>query len=301
VNKPINLYYFYLCIHIFLFILFFYFSIFFYLLFLLFFGAGPSSAHMGWARPSQPGPVTGPSQWPGRAKATRVRQATRVAALCKWIKIHLHSMLLISWNRMKGRGSGLPWLAEGDEDDDKIASVWLNHAWQGPLFTFPCVLLSVICVSFASGYLAYYPGFLRRRNKDDGDAGFFFYLQEAIKKTVMLMLVFWVCCLLFSLFLLCILFPLSLFYGFLLFCLSWFFRSLPQFFFVRLCLCLLPCSWSPLPFVAFSSSRFFSLFSLGSAFFFLSVFPPFSPLFMLGSSFVSVQFPLLRLPFAQLL
>ena len=131
--------------------------------------------------------------------------------------------------------------------------------------------------------------------------GFFFYLQEAIKKTVMLMLVFWVCCLLLSLFLLCILFSLSLFYGFLLFCLSWFFRSLPQFFFVRLCLCLLPCSWSPLPFVAFSSSRFFSLFSLGSAFFFLSVFPPFSPLFMLGSSFVSVQFPLLRLPFAQIL
>jgi hypothetical protein len=25
------------------------------------FGAGPSSAHMGWARPNQPSPVTGPS------------------------------------------------------------------------------------------------------------------------------------------------------------------------------------------------------------------------------------------------
>ena len=38
----------------------------------------------------------------------------------------------------------------------------------------------------------------------------FFYLQEAIKKTVMLILVFRVCCLLLSLFLLCILFSLSL-------------------------------------------------------------------------------------------
>jgi len=198
VNKPVNLYYFYSCIHIFFYFLFF--------IYFLFFGAGPSSAHMGWARPSQPGPVTGPSQWPGRAKATRVRQATRVAALCKWIKIHLHSMLLIIWKRMKGRGSGY---------DDKAPSVWLNHAWQGTLFTFPCVLLSGICVSFASGYLAYYPGFLRWRNEYDGDAGgSFFYLQEAIKKTVMLMLVFWVCCLLLSLFLLCILFSLSLFSGF---------------------------------------------------------------------------------------
>jgi len=33
----------------------------------------------------------------------------------------------------------------------------------------------VICVSFASGYLVYYPDFLRRRNEDDGDAGFFLF------------------------------------------------------------------------------------------------------------------------------
>jgi len=45
--------------------LFFYFFIFFILMFL---GAGPSSAHMGWAGPSHPGPATGPSQWPGWAK-----------------------------------------------------------------------------------------------------------------------------------------------------------------------------------------------------------------------------------------
>jgi hypothetical protein len=45
VNKPINLYYFYLCIHIFLFI--FYFFYFFYFLLFMFLGAGPSSAHVG--------------------------------------------------------------------------------------------------------------------------------------------------------------------------------------------------------------------------------------------------------------
>jgi len=160
VNKPINLHYFYSCIHIFYF---------FYVFIIYVFWAGPSSAHMGWARPSQPGPVTGPSQWPGRAKATRVQQATRVAA-------PLHSVLLISWNRTEGRGSGLPWLAEGDEEDDKAPSVWLNHAWQGTLSTFPCVLLSGFCVSFASGYLAYYPGSLRWRNEDDGNAGGSFFL-----------------------------------------------------------------------------------------------------------------------------
>jgi len=49
----------------------------------------------------------------------------------------------------------------------------------------------------------------------------------------------------FSLFLLCILFSLSLFYGFLLFCLSWSFRSLPP---VFLCSTRSPCT---LPFVAF--------------------------------------------------
>jgi len=45
------------------------------------------------------------------------------------------------------------------------------------------------------------------------------------------------------------------------------------------CVSVSPVFQSPLPFVAFSSSRFFSLFSLGSAFFFLSVFPPFSPVY----------------------
>jgi hypothetical protein len=56
---------------LFLFIfLLFYFSVF---LFFLFFWAGPSSAYMGWARPSQPGPAIGPSQWPGWAKEEEAR------------------------------------------------------------------------------------------------------------------------------------------------------------------------------------------------------------------------------------
>jgi hypothetical protein len=42
-------------------IFYFYFVIFF-ILFILFFGAGPILAHMGWARPSLPSPITGPSQ-----------------------------------------------------------------------------------------------------------------------------------------------------------------------------------------------------------------------------------------------
>ena len=41
---------------------------FFYFLFFLFFWAGPSSAHMCWARPSPAQPVTGPSRWPGWAE-----------------------------------------------------------------------------------------------------------------------------------------------------------------------------------------------------------------------------------------
>jgi hypothetical protein len=54
-NKPIkiNLN---ICMHIFF---IFYISYFF---ILLFFWVGPNLAHMGWARPSQPGPVIGPSQ-----------------------------------------------------------------------------------------------------------------------------------------------------------------------------------------------------------------------------------------------
>jgi len=42
----------------------------------------------GWAGLSQPDPVTGPSQWPGWAEQHAWR--TRVATMCKWIKIHLH-------------------------------------------------------------------------------------------------------------------------------------------------------------------------------------------------------------------
>jgi len=56
VNKPINLHYFYSCIHIFYFFYFFYFSVF---LFFYFFG-------LGWPSPARP--VTRPSRWPGWAE-----------------------------------------------------------------------------------------------------------------------------------------------------------------------------------------------------------------------------------------
>jgi len=70
VNKPINLYYFYLCIHIF-FIFSTFFTFLFFIFYFLFFWAWLSAAHMGWAGPSRPGPVNGPSQWPGWAAGTR--------------------------------------------------------------------------------------------------------------------------------------------------------------------------------------------------------------------------------------
>jgi hypothetical protein len=50
--------------HIFVFLFFLLFLFFYFFIF----WAGPSAAHMGWAKPSQPGLATDPSQWPGWAK-----------------------------------------------------------------------------------------------------------------------------------------------------------------------------------------------------------------------------------------
>jgi len=136
VNKPINLFYFILFLHVyFLFLcnlnkiqwnkfesiflfwfwrqwiktihsyLFFYLyidtSLFFYF-FILFFWAGPSSAHMGWARPSQPGPVTGPSQWPGWAKKLKARVKWIHACMnTAWSKLLSHSVLVTIQFEMK--------------------------------------------------------------------------------------------------------------------------------------------------------------------------------------------------------
>jgi len=54
---------------------------------------------MGWAKPSQPGPVTGLSQWFGWAKQHACTKFTRVATLFKWIKIHLNNVMLIKAKR----------------------------------------------------------------------------------------------------------------------------------------------------------------------------------------------------------
>jgi hypothetical protein len=60
--------------HFFIFSTFFIFLFFyFFIYFFIFFWAGSNSAHMGWAGPSQPGPTTGPSQWPGWAKEVEAR------------------------------------------------------------------------------------------------------------------------------------------------------------------------------------------------------------------------------------
>jgi hypothetical protein len=57
VNNSVNLYYFYSCLN-----MFFYFFFLIFFNFFIIFGAGPSSAYMGWTKPSRPSPVTGPSQ-----------------------------------------------------------------------------------------------------------------------------------------------------------------------------------------------------------------------------------------------
>ena len=63
-NKPNKNKFRYMHAYFFIFLFFFYFYLYFYFFIIYVFGAGSSSTHMGWARPSQPSPVTGPSQWP---------------------------------------------------------------------------------------------------------------------------------------------------------------------------------------------------------------------------------------------
>jgi hypothetical protein len=86
VNKPVNLYYFYSCIHI-----FFYFSIFsIFLLFLLFLGLGP--AQPTWAGLGPARLATGPNQWPGKINCTaRVKQFHACSNCAKVIKLPSHS------------------------------------------------------------------------------------------------------------------------------------------------------------------------------------------------------------------
>jgi Na+/H+ antiporter NhaC len=75
----------------------------FFLFFYFFFGVGPSSAHMDWARPSQPGPATGPSQWPGWAQQH---------ACCCTVQVNFTLEVM--------QKTSLTWSAEGDEDDGDV-------------------------------------------------------------------------------------------------------------------------------------------------------------------------------------
>ena len=84
----------------------FYFLFLFILLF-IYLLAGPSSAHMGWARPSQPGPVTSPSQWPGWAKHawTWFTRAWHCAKVINYFRTVLNALKFQKEWRGRGRES----------------------------------------------------------------------------------------------------------------------------------------------------------------------------------------------------
>jgi len=100
----------------------FYFFTFFFLFFLFycFFGGwaglnpaqhiywwlGSAQPHRGWARPNQPGPVTGPSQWPaGQTADARVQHFHACINSAKVIKLPSHCSNAI-WTQHYKRGSG---------------------------------------------------------------------------------------------------------------------------------------------------------------------------------------------------
>jgi hypothetical protein len=74
--------------------------------FFIFFWAGSNSPHMGWAGPSQPGPATGPSQWPGWAKEVEARVKLIHACMnsVKVIKLPSHCI----WHLLNAEKGDLP-------------------------------------------------------------------------------------------------------------------------------------------------------------------------------------------------
>jgi len=70
----------------------------------IFFWAGPSSAHMGWARPSQPGQVTGPSQWPGWAEQHACANARVLLHCASELKFTCTVQMLIKRNNARRKG-----------------------------------------------------------------------------------------------------------------------------------------------------------------------------------------------------
>ena len=76
---------------------------------------GSAQPHRGWARPSQPGPVTGPSQWPaGQTADARVKHFHACINSAKVIKLPSHCSNAIWTQTIKGEG-GVP--ASGDDEE----------------------------------------------------------------------------------------------------------------------------------------------------------------------------------------
>ena len=82
---------------IFIFYLYIHTSLFFFVFIFIFICFG-----LGWARPSQPSPVTGPSQWPGWAKSCTREVTSRVLHCAKVIKLPSHSVYKHNMQGMKG-------------------------------------------------------------------------------------------------------------------------------------------------------------------------------------------------------
>jgi len=117
-----------------IFIIYFLFFIFLF----FYFWAGPRSAHMGWARPSQPqpSPVSGSSQWPaGQMIDARVKQFHACINSAKVIKLpsHYSNALLNTDNERRiGRTCFWRWRR-------RLQCRWL-------LFSLDCFPLSPRCV-----------------------------------------------------------------------------------------------------------------------------------------------------------
>jgi len=114
--KSINLYYFHSCIYFY----YFYFLLFILLFFFwgwaglnpaqhIYWWLGSAQPHRGWARPSQPGPVTGPSQWSaGQTADARVKHFHACINSAKVIKLPSHCSNAIWTQKQKQMEKGAP-------------------------------------------------------------------------------------------------------------------------------------------------------------------------------------------------
>ena len=144
-NKFIFIFYLYIHTSLFFYFFTFYFSIFLFLfLFLfLFFWA---QAYMGWARPSQPSPVTGQSQGPGWAKSCTREVTSHVLHCAKVIKLPSHSVYKHNMQGMKGERKERTCFGRR-----RCLQRWWILAYCFPLSSF-CVHLSACSFCFLSSF-----------------------------------------------------------------------------------------------------------------------------------------------------